>query len=69
MRVVRMANGLLATAVVLVALSDPLMAQIPKEAQWEITFAQVEAALGLPDLSKAELHAYEARVMQRPWRR
>lgn len=52
---------------VAVALSTPLIAQIPKQARWEITFAQVEAAAGLPDLSTAGSDTYEARVMQRPW--
>ena len=50
-----------------VALSVTLMAQIPKAARWEITFAQVEAAAGLPGLSKATSETYEARVMRRPW--
>jgi hypothetical protein len=50
-----------------VAASTQLMAQIPERAQWEITFAQVEAAAGLPDLSKTESGTYEARVMHRPW--
>ena len=50
-----------------VAASATLVAQIPERAQWEITFAQVEAAAGLPDLRTAGPDAYEARVMQRPW--
>jgi hypothetical protein len=43
-----------------------LIAQIPKQAQWEITFAQIEAAAGLPDLTTVGPDTYEARVMQRP---
>lgn len=49
------------------ALGATLMAQIPKQAQWEITFAQVEDAAGLADLSTAGSDRYEVRVMQRPW--
>src|SRR5262249_28314969 len=37
-----------------IALTTTLMAEIPKQAQWEITFAQVEAAAALPDLSRTE---------------
>ena len=44
-----------------------LLARIPRQAQWEITFAQVEAAADLPDLSAGAADALEARVMQRPW--
>lgn len=41
--------------------------QIPGHAQWEITFAQVEAAIDLQDLSTAAPDTFEVRVMQRPW--
>ena len=50
-----------------VAVNAALIAQIPERAQWETTFSQVEAAAGLPDLSRAGPETYEARVMQRPW--
>jgi len=40
---------------------------IPPKAQWEITFAQVEAALGLADLRTMSAGIVEARVMDRPW--
>jgi len=40
---------------------------IPEQAQWEITFAQVETAAGLADLRSASAAAVEARVMVRPW--
>jgi hypothetical protein len=49
------------------ALSATLSAQIPERAQWEITFAQVEAAAGLSDMRTAPHEVYEARLMQRPW--
>ena len=49
------------------ALSTTLLAQIPERAQWEITFAQVEAAAALSDLRTASPETVEARVMQRPW--
>jgi hypothetical protein len=49
------------------ATSATLWAQIPEHAQWEITFAQVEAAAGLSDLRTAGPETYEARVMQRAW--
>ena len=49
------------------ALSTTLSAQIPERAQWEITFAQVEASAGLSDLRAASPETVEARVMQRPW--
>ena len=49
------------------ALSAALSAQIPERAEWEITFAQVEAAAGLPDLRTAAPKTFEARLMQRPW--
>lgn len=39
--------------------------QIPERAEWEITFAQVEAAAGLPDLRTAPTTTFEARVMDR----
>jgi len=42
-------------------------ALIPEQAQWEITFARVEAAAGLADLRSAPGDAVEARVMDRPW--
>jgi hypothetical protein len=50
-----------------VSASGSLVAQIPKEAKWEVTFAQVEAVLDLSELSTAASETYEARVMQRPW--
>jgi hypothetical protein len=40
---------------------------IPEKAQWEITFAQVEAAAGLADMRTAPADTVEARVMDRPW--
>ena len=49
------------------ALSTTLSAQIPERAQWEITFAQIEAAAGLSDLRAASPETVEARLMQRPW--
>lgn len=56
-----------AFAIVLSALSVLMSAQIPESAQWEITFARVEAAARLPDLRTAGADTFEARVMQRPW--
>ena len=50
-----------------IVLSMTLEAQIPTRAQWEITFAQVEATVGLPDLSTAGSETNEVRVMERPW--
>ena len=35
------------------AVSARFSAQIPERAKWEITFAQVEAAAGLPDMRTA----------------
>jgi hypothetical protein len=49
------------------ALSATLSAQIPERAQWEITFAQVEAAAGLSDMRTARSETFEARLMERPW--
>ena len=49
------------------ALSARLSAQIPEQAQWEITFAQVEVAAGLSDMRAARPETFEARLMQRPW--
>jgi hypothetical protein len=49
------------------ALSATLSAQIPERAQWDITFAQVEASAELPDLRTARPETYEARLMERPW--
>lgn len=49
------------------ALSAALSAQIPERAEWEITFAQVEAAAGLSDLRTAAPKTFEARLMERPW--
>jgi len=48
-------------------LSVTSAAQIPERAKWEITFAQVEASIGLSDLRTAPPDTFEARVMQRPW--
>jgi hypothetical protein len=42
-------------------------AQIPERAQWEITFAQVEAAAGLSDMRTMSPETVEARLMERPW--
>jgi hypothetical protein len=53
--------------IVVSALRARLSAQIPERAQWEITFAQVEAAAGLSDLRAASPETTEARLMQRPW--
>jgi len=48
--------------------SDSMAASlIPEKAQWEISFAQVEAAAGLADLRTASAGTAEARVMDRPW--
>ena len=47
------------------ALSAALSAQIPERVQWEITFAQVEAAAGLSDM-RTSPQTFEARLMQRP---
>jgi hypothetical protein len=41
--------------------------QIPEKAQWEITFAQVEASAGLSDLRTVSPETVEARLMERPW--
>jgi hypothetical protein len=49
------------------ALGATLSAQIPERAQWEITFAQVEASAGLSDLRTASPEMVEARLMERPW--
>jgi hypothetical protein len=49
------------------ALSATLPAQIPERAQWEITFPQVEAAAGLPDMRAAPPESVEARLMARSW--
>jgi hypothetical protein len=49
------------------ALSAISSAQIPDQAKWEITFAQVESSIGLSDLRTASPQTFEARVMQRPW--
>jgi hypothetical protein len=54
-------------AIVGAALSAALSAQIPERAEWEITFAQVEAAAGLSNLRTAAPTTFEARLMQRPW--
>lgn len=53
--------------VVAIAAGERGAHQIPERAQWEITFAQVEAAAELPDLRTARSETVEARVMQRPW--
>jgi hypothetical protein len=52
---------------VVAALSAALPAQIPERADWEITFARVEAAARLSDLRTAAVTTFEARLMQRPW--
>jgi hypothetical protein len=49
------------------ALSATLSAQIPERAQWEITFAQVEASAGLSEMRTAPPEMFEARLMERPW--
>jgi hypothetical protein len=56
-----------ALSVLAFAASATLLGQIPERAQWEITFAQVEAAAGLPDLKAAPPEAFEARLMVRSW--
>lgn len=53
--------------IVAAALTAALSAQIPERAQWEITFAQVEAAARLSDLRTADPKTFEARLMRRPW--
>ena len=53
--------------IVAAALSAPSSAQIPERAQWEIMFAQVEAAAGLSDLRTAAPKTFEARLIRRPW--
>jgi len=53
--------------IVAAALSAALPAQIPERAQWEITFAQVEAAARLSDLRTAGPNTFEARLVRRPW--
>lgn len=53
--------------IVAATLGAPLSAQIPERAQWEITFAQVEAAAGLPEMRAAGSETFEARLMKRPW--
>lgn len=53
--------------IVLSSLSTSVSAQIPEQAQWEITFARVEAAAGLSDLRAARAETFEARLMERPW--
>ena len=53
--------------IVVSALSARLSAQIPEQAQWEITFVQVEAAAGLSDMRTARPETFEARLMERPW--
>jgi hypothetical protein len=52
---------------VLAGLSAALSAQIPERAEWEITFAQVEAAAGLSNLRTGAPKTFEARLMERPW--
>jgi hypothetical protein len=48
-------------------LAAALTPQIPVRAQWEITFAQVEAAAGLSDMRAAAPETFEARLMKRSW--
>jgi len=55
------------TAVAAMTIAATLSAQIPEQAKWEITFAEVEAVAGLPDLRSAPPETFEARLMQRPW--
>ena len=55
------------SGIVTAALTATLSAQIPERAQWEITFAQVEAAAQLSDLRTADPKTFEARLMRRPW--
>ena len=54
-----------------IALSASGLAQapsvIPTDAKWELTFREVEAAAGLPDLRQPAPNVFEARVMERPW--
>jgi hypothetical protein len=53
--------------IVAAALIATLSAQVPEQAQWEITFAQVEAATRLPNLRTADPKTFEARLVMRPW--
>ena len=62
-----MLKALASVVIFAAALTATLMAQIPEQAKWEITFAQVEASAGLPDLRTAASQTFEARLMQRPW--
>jgi hypothetical protein len=55
------------SGIVAAALTAALSAQIPERAQWEITFAQVEAAARLSNLRTADPKTFEARLMMRPW--
>jgi hypothetical protein len=55
------------SGIVAAALTAALSAQIPERAEWEITFAQVEAAARLSDLRTAGPKTFEARLMMRPW--
>jgi hypothetical protein len=60
-------RALASFVIVAAAISAPLSAQIPERAQWEITFAQVEAAAGLSEMRTAAPETFEARLMERPW--
>jgi hypothetical protein len=60
-------SAMASLAIVGAALSAALSAQIPERAEWEIKFAQVEAAAGLSNLRTAAPKTFEARLMQRPW--
>jgi len=62
-----MLKALASVVIFAAALTATLMAQIPEQAKWEITFAQVEASAGLPDLRTVASQTFEARIMQRPW--
>jgi hypothetical protein len=56
-----------AVALLATVFAAGMRAQIPERAPWEITFAQVEAAAGLPDLRTAAPNTFEARLVERPW--
>jgi hypothetical protein len=56
-----------ASILTVAALSASPLTQIPERAEWEITFAQVEATAGLPDLRSEKPGTHEARVMDRAW--
>ena len=60
-------NRTAAFVLAVVAISANPSAQIPEEAKWEITFRQVEAAVGLSNMRNVSSQSFEARLMERPW--